>query len=137
MTIKIEATSHELEKIETLARMVDTVLDGGDFPSWRDVMYEVQEILAQAETREAKPLIKDDETRQTIKAWAKVNDIAKVLVTVTEDAEGVCPYWELENIVWGRPMAICFGGKLPDTLEDTGVYTIEELCGESQDDANM
>ena len=31
-------------------------------------------------------------------------------------------------------MAICFGGKLPDTLEIMDIYTIEELCGEEEEE---
>ena len=134
MTIKIEATPHELEKIETLAKMVDTVLDGGDSPSWRDVLYEVQEMLAQAETREAEPLIKDGKTRQTIKAWAKVNDIAKVLVTAVKAPENGYLYWELAGIAYEQTITICFDGELPDALEDLGTYTIEELCGEEEEE---
>ena len=134
MTIKIEATRHELEKIETLARTVDTVLDGGDSPSWRDVLYEVQEMLAEAETRETEPLIKDDKIRKAVRAWAEVNEIAEVCAVPIKDAEGACLYWELENIAWRQTITICFRGDLPDTLEELGTYTIEELCGSSSDE---
>ena len=77
----------------------------------------------------AEPLIKDDKIRQIIKAWAKINEITSVFVTVIKDPESGCLCWELVGVAWGQPMTICFGGELPDTLEDLGVYTIEELCG--------
>lgn len=83
MTIKIEATHHDLAKIEKLVKSVDLVLNSqGSFSSWRDVMYEVQEMLAEAETREtetreAEPLIKDDKIRKAVRAWAKANGYGK------------------------------------------------------------
>lgn len=134
MTIKIEATRHELEKIKTLARNVGTVLDGGDFPSWRDVMYEVQEMLAEAELCEVEPLIKDEKIRQTIKTWAKVNEIESVFITAVKSPENGYLYWELAGVEWEQSISICFGGELPDTLETLGTYTIEELCGSSSDE---
>ena len=82
----------------------------------------------------AEPLIKDDKIRKIIKAWAKVNKIAGVCAVPIKDAEGACLYWELESIEWGQPTTICFRGELPDTLEDLGTYTIEELCGGSSDE---
>lgn len=122
MTIKIEATPHELEKIETLARMVDTVLDGGDFPSWRDVMYEVQEMLAEAETREVKPLIKDEKVRKAVRAWAKANNTERVAIqnNYCLSAEGD----EIENIVFASPIF--------RDIDDDVPYTITELCGEDE-----
>lgn len=131
MTIKIEATPHELEKIKNLTLAVDTVLDGGDSPSWRDVLYEVQEMLAQAETREAEPLIKDEKLRKIIKEWAKVNEIKSVFVTAVKCPENGYLCWELSGVEWEQSISICFGGELPDTIEDLKAYTIEELCGSS------
>lgn len=134
MTIKIEATHHDLVKIKELAKSVDLALSdlGGPSSSWRDVMYEVQEMLTEAEIREAEPLVKDEKTREAIKAWAKANKTAKVFVTVAKDPEGGYLYWELANIAWEQSITICFGGELPDTLEDVKTYTIEELCGEEE-----
>ena len=134
MTIKIEATPHELEKIKNLTMAVDTVLDGGDSPSWRDVMYEVREMLAEAEICEAEPLIKDEKIRQIVKAWAKVNETARVFVTTTKDPENGYLYWELAGVEWEQSITICFGGDLPDTLEDLVIYTIDELCGEEEEE---
>lgn len=134
MTIKIEATHHELTKIKDVANSVDAVLSGGDCPSWRDVMYEVQEILTEAETCEAEPLIKDEKIRQIIKAWAEANDVANVFITVVKDAEEGYLYWELASTEWEQSITIRFGGELPNTLKDMRSYTIEELCGWSPDE---
>ena len=82
----------------------------------------------------AEPLIKDDKIRQIIKAWAKINEITSVFVTVIKDPESGCLCWELAGVEWEQSIPICFGGDLPDTLEDLGTYTIEELCGSSSDE---
>ena len=82
----------------------------------------------------AEPLIKDDKIRQIIKAWAKINEITSVFVTVIKDPESGCLCWELAGVEWEQSISICFGGDLPDTLEDLGTYTIEELCGSSSDE---
>ena len=134
MTIKIEATRHDLMRIKDVARSVDSILSGGDCPSWRDVMYEVQEILTEAEICEAGPLIKDDKIRQIIKAWAEVNEVESVFITVVKDAEEGYLYWELASIEWEQSITIRFGGELPDPLENMGTYTIEELCGRSTEE---
>ena len=122
MTIKIEATRHELEKIKTLAGMVDTVLDGGDFPSWRDVLCEVQEMLAEAEIREAGPLIKDDKIRKAVRAWAEANNAGRVdkQNNYCLSAEGD----EIEDIVFCIPIF--------KDIDHNVSYTIEELCGEEE-----
>lgn len=122
MTIKIEATRHELEKIETLARTVDTVLDGGDSPSWRDVLYEVQEMLAEAETRETEPLIKDDKIRKAVRAWAEANNAGRVDIQnnyclSTEDDTDI-------DIVFASPIF--------KDIDSNVSYTITELCGEEE-----
>ena len=78
----------------------------------------------------AEPLIKDDKVRQTIKTWAKVNEITSVFITVIKDPESGYMYWELAGVEWEQSISICFGGELPDKLETLGTYTIEELCGE-------
>lgn len=135
MTIKIEATRHDLAKIKELAKSVDLVLNVLGTPSsWRDVMSEVQELLAEAELCEVEPLIKDDKVRQIIKAWAKVNEVESVLITAVKAPEHGYLYWELASIAWEQTITICFDGELPDTLEDLGIYTIEELCGSPSDE---
>lgn len=122
MTIKIEATRHELEKIENLARMVDTVLDGGDFPSWRDVMYEVQELLAEAEPCEPEPLIKGEKIRKAVRAWAEANNTERVAIqnNYCLSTEGD----EDENIVFCIPIF--------KDIDDGVSYTITELCGDEE-----
>lgn len=119
MTIKIEATRHELEKIKNLTMAVDTVLDDGDYPSWRDVIYEVQEMLAEAEIREAGPLIKDDKIRKAVRAWAEANNAGRVdiqnnyCLSTVEDAD--------EDIVFASPIF--------KDIDHNVSYTITELCG--------
>lgn len=122
MTIKIEATRHELEKIETLARTVDAVLDGGDFPSWRDVLCEVQELLAEVELCEAEPLIKDEKIRKAVRAWAEANNTERVVIqnNYCLSTEGD----EDENIVFCIPIF--------KELDHNVSYTITELCGEEK-----
>lgn len=48
MAITIEATHSDYKRIKHLAGMVDTVLEGGNTPSERDVLLEVQEMLSDA-----------------------------------------------------------------------------------------
>lgn len=81
----------------------------------------------------SEPLIKDDKIRQIIKAWAKVNEVESVFITAVKDPENGYLYWELAGIAWEQTITICFGGEPPDTLEDLGTYTIEELCGEEEE----
>lgn len=117
MTIKIEATRHELEKIKTLAGMVDTALST-DAPS-RGLLSEVQEMLAEAEIREAEPLIKDEKIRKAVRAWDEGSNIE----SVHYDA-----FWRgfrRDN------SSITVWEELP--LEDNKFYTIDELCGEEKE----
>lgn len=128
MTIKIEATRHELEKIKNLASMVDTVLST-NAPSWNGVMYEVQEMLTDAELCEPEPLIKDEKTRKVIKEWAKINKLTNVFVMAVDHEHGYL-FWDLSGAGRGQSLSIRFVGELPDTIEDLKVYTIDELCGD-------
>lgn len=130
MTIKIEATRHELEKIKNLASMVDMVLST-NAPSWQGVMYEVQEMLTEAEICEVKPLIKDEKTRKVIKEWAKINKLTNVFVMAVDHEHGYL-FWELSGAGRGQSLSIRFVGELPDTIEDLKVYTIDELCGDEE-----
>lgn len=122
MTIKIEATRHELVKIEELAKSVDLTLSGGAPSSWRDVMYEVQEMLTEAEIREAGPLIKDDKIRKAVRAWAEANNAGRVdiqnnyCLSTVEDAD----------------MDIVFASPIFKELDHNVSYTITELCGEEE-----
>ena len=122
MTIKIEATLHELARIKDLTLAVDMVLDGGGLPLWRDVMYEVQEMLAEAELCEAGPLIKDDKIRKAVRAWAEANNAGRVAIqnSYCLSTEGD----EDENIVFCIPIF--------KDIDDNVSYTIEELCGEEE-----
>ena len=120
MTIKIEATRHELEKIKTLAGMVDTALSTD--ASSRGLLYEVQEMLTEAELCEAEPLIKDDKIRKAVRAWAEANNTERVAIqnSYCLSAEGD----ENENIVFAFPI-------FKDIDYDVS-YTITELCGEEE-----
>ena len=122
MTIKIEATPHELARIKDLTLAVDMVLDGGGLPLWRDVMYEVQEMLAEAELCEAGPLIKDDKIRKAVRAWAEANNTERVAIqnNYCLSTEGD----EDENIVFCIPIF--------KDIDHNVSYTIEELCGEEE-----
>ena len=122
MTIKIEATRHELEKIKNLTLAVGTVLDSGDSPSWRNVLYEIKEMLAEVELCEADPLIKGEKTRKAVRAWAEANNTEKVAIqnNYCLSAEGD----EMENIVFASPVF--------KDIDDEVSYTIAELCGEEE-----
>lgn len=122
MTIEIKATRHELEKIKNLTLAVDTVLGGWYFPLWRDVLNEVQEMLAEVELCEADPLIKGEKTRKAVRAWAEANNTEKVAIqnNYCLSAEGD----EMENIVFASPVF--------KDIDDEVSYTIAELCGEEE-----
>lgn len=123
MTIKIEATRHNLVKIKELTMAVDAVLDGGDCPSWRNVMCEVQELLTEAEIREAGPLIKDDKIRKAVQTWAEANNAGRVAIqnnyclSTEED--------EYRDIVFASPIF--------KDIDHNISYTITELCGEEEE----
>lgn len=80
------------------------------------------------------PLIKDEKIRKAVRAWAEVNEVESVFITVVKDAEEGYLYWELASIEWEQSITIRFGGELPDPLENMGTYTIEELCGRSTEE---
>lgn len=48
MAIKIEATHQDSIRIKTLIKAVDLALEGGDCPSEREVLIEVQEMFEDA-----------------------------------------------------------------------------------------
>lgn len=137
MTIKIEATHHDLVKIKELAKSVDLALSvQGSFSSWRDVMYEVQEMLTEAEIREAEPLIKDDKIRKAVRAWAEANSYGKdekYEFNGFEDASWKS--WSLINYGNGsNNNEIEFNDGVDfKRAEDGSYYTIAELCGEEEE----
>lgn len=81
----------------------------------------------------AEPLIKDENIRKAVRAWAEANDVANVFVTVVKNAKEGYLYWELASIEWEQSITIRFGGELPDTLEDGAIYSLEELCGKEEE----
>lgn len=48
MAIKIEATHQDLIRLKALINAVDSVLEGGDCPSEREVLIKVQKMLGDA-----------------------------------------------------------------------------------------
>lgn len=120
MTIKIEATRHELEKIKTLAGMVDTALSTDTHS--RRLLYKVQEMLTEAELCEVEPLIKDDKIRKAVRAWAEANNAGRVAIqnNYCLSTEGDAD----EDIVFCIPIF--------KDLDHNVSYTITELCGEEE-----
>lgn len=124
MTIKIEATPHDLAKIKELAKSVDLVLNVLGTPSsWRDVMSEVQKLLAEAEIRETEPLIKDDKIRKAVRAWAEANNVERVAIQSSYclSTEGDAD----EDIVFCIPIF--------KDIDHNVSFTIAELCGEEEE----
>lgn len=70
----------------------------------------------------AEPLIKDEEIRKTIKAWARVNDAKEVVFD---------EYWHSFRS-GDIAIGFCFSFTDFDWLEDNKTYTIDELCGEEE-----
>ena len=66
------------------------------------------------------PLIKDEEIREIVRAWAKVNDATKLKYNYGENS--------LDDIYRNE---ITFNMGLG--LKDSGEYTIAELCGEEEE----
>lgn len=124
MTIKIEATHHDLVKIKELAKSVDLALSdlGGPSSSWRAVMYEVQEMLTEAEICEVEPLVKDEKIRKAVRAWAEANNAERIAIqnNYCLSTEGDAD----EDIVFCIPIF--------KDLDHNVSYTITELCGEEE-----
>lgn len=124
MTIKIEATRHDLAKNKELEKSVDLVLDAlGTASSWRDVMCKVQEKLAEAEIRETEPLIKDDKIRKAVRAWAEAQGLTEVYCA----SSGYEIYGGVDDLV------IQFKGEPFPFADKNRAYTITELCGEEEE----
>lgn len=85
-----------------------------------------------------KPLIKDEKIRKAIRAWAEANSYGKDDVYEFNDFSTGWKSWSLEHKGNGDDNEIHFNGGIDfDKVEHQGYYTIEELCGELQNDANM
>lgn len=66
------------------------------------------------------PLIKDEEIREIIRAWAKVNDTMVIKYNYDENSL---------NDIYRNTITFNMGLG----LEDGGKYTITELCGEAEE----
>lgn len=75
------------------------------------------------------PLIRDENTREAVRAWAKVNSIGKVMYT-----DGLGRSSCILTDMGDNDYDIGFVGWIP-TLEDGEVYTILELCEGDKDEA--
>lgn len=69
------------------------------------------------------PLIKDKEIRKAIRSWAEINNITMVM------------YDSAWNAFRRHDFTIGFGYDFDkkDGLEDSRIYTIDELCGEEEE----
>ena len=84
------------------------------------------------------PLIKDEKIRKAIRAWAEANSYGKDDIYEFNDFSTGWKSWSLEHKGNGDDNEIHFNGGIDfDKVEHQGYYTIEELCGELQNDANM
>ena len=72
------------------------------------------------------PLIKDENIRKAVRAWAEVNSIEEVLYAERTDRSLFCL-----TDMGDDDYAIELVGWVP-TLKDGADYTIDELCGEEE-----
>lgn len=73
-------------------------------------------------TKRKEPLIKDKKIRKAVRAWAEAIKINR------------CKYDEFWKSFRFDNCTICFKGEYNfDGLEDEGLYTIAELCGEEEE----
>ena len=82
------------------------------------------------------PLIKDEKIRKAVRAWAEANRVTEAGYSSCHDAE--CEFNARDD---GNKSIVFIGNftEMNEELDYSGrtIYTIEELCGELQDDANM
>ena len=84
----------------------------------------------------AEPLIKDEKIRKAVRAWAEANRVAEARYSSCHDAE--CEF----NARDDENKSIVFIGNFTEMnkeLDYSGrtIYTIDKLCGELHNDANM
>ena len=82
------------------------------------------------------PLIKDEKIRKAVRAWAEANRVAEARYSSCHDAE--CEF----NARDDENKSIVFIGNFTEMnkeLDYSGrtIYTIDKLCGELHNDANM
>lgn len=122
------------------------IIDGGDYlnvyddldhqgKSWHyNSLAELNEDWEDYVPKE--PLIKDEKIRKAVRAWAEANRVTEARYSSCHDAECELNARDDEN------KSIVFIGNFTEMNEELDysgrtIYTIEELCGELQDDANM
>lgn len=74
----------------------------------------------------AEPLIKDKRVRKAVRAWAEVNSIKEALYSEKSD-RSFCILTDMSDDDYDIDLV----GWIP-TLDDGGIYTIAELCGEGE-----
>lgn len=78
------------------------------------------------------PLIKEEKNRNVIRAWAKVNALPEVLY----DKNNECIYSPYGSDNTDTSVSISFDNVYVfEKLQHRKLYTIEELCGEEEDEA--
>ena len=122
------------------------IIDGGDYlnvyddldhqgKSWHyNSLAELNEDWEDYVPKE--PLIKDKKIRKAVRAWAEANRVAEARYSSCHDAE--CEF----NARDDENKSIVFIGNFTEMnkeLDYSGrtIYTIDKLCGELHNDANM
>ena len=122
------------------------IIDGGDYlnvyddldhqgKSWHyNSLAELNEDWEDYVPKE--PLIKDKKIRKAVRAWAEANRVAEARYSSCHDAE--CEF----NARDDENKSIVFIGNFTEMnkeLDCSGrtIYTIDKLCGELHNDANM
>lgn len=81
-----------------------------------------------------KPLIKNEKIRKAVKAWAEANDYGKDEEYQYEDFSTGWKSWSLEHHQNGDDNEIHFNGGIDfRKMNHQGYYTIDELCGEEEE----
>ena len=79
------------------------------------------------------PLIKDEKVRKAVRAWAEVNEIIKAFVVLNKNMNWIVYGDDIDR----NRFMIEFFDRVVSENDETKNYSIEELCGELQNDANM
>lgn len=79
------------------------------------------------------PLIKDEKIRKAVRAWAEANEIIKAFVVLNKNMNWIVYGDDIDR----NRFMIEFFDRVVSENDETKNYSIEELCGELQNDANM
>ena len=81
------------------------------------------------ENKHKEPLIKDEKIRQCVKLWAYINEFkGKIMYSNFDD---YCSFYEINS-----QEELLFLGQKCLELKHAVQYTIDELCGEEEDERN-